>query len=248
MLPAMEPRAISTAFWGFIGPMTASRSLKIVVVSSVGILGLVLLVFFMGWIEKEDIDNLRALAVVPGIPLAAAILSEMTLRDGITHRTLLYPLLGPVPRPVLAIVRTLATGSLLAIFSAVALLFLHVLSGRGWNELGQEAAAALLGSLAYVSIFGLIHLISKRGFIICIALYGIFDHAIGMLPFAMSSIAPSHHLRFLGAAEETFGIPVVIDMPDPTLPGSILFLTATIAIAISATAFIFSRKSLAELC
>ena len=239
---------LQTAMWSFVGPLAASRALKIVVLSTIGALGIIFLGFGLGWIDKGAAGVLRGLVIVPGIPVGAAILAEMSLRDGITQRTLLYPLLGPVPRPTLAAVRTLGTAAILAIFIGISVLLLHVLSGQGWSELPQEILGIGLGSAAYVSTFGIIHLVNRRGFIICLALYGLFDHSIGMLPFALRTIAPSHHLRVLGAAEETFAIPIVLDMPAGTIPGSALFLLVMTVAALLVTGFLFSRKPLPELC
>jgi hypothetical protein len=89
---------------------------------------------------------------------------------------------------------------------------------------------------------------NRRGFIICLAIYGLFDHAIGMLPFALRTIAPSHHLRVLGGAEETFAIPIVLDMPEGTVPGSALFLLVMVVASLAVTGFLFARKPLPELC
>jgi hypothetical protein len=234
--------------WSFVGPLAASRALKIVVLATVGALGIIFLGFGLGWIDQGAAGLLRGFAVVPGIPVGAAILAEMSLRDGITQRTLLYPLLGPVPRPTLAVVRTLGTSVILATFVGISVILLHILSGRGWSDLPQELLGIALGSAAYVSLFGIIHLMNRRGFIICLAIYGLFDHAIGMLPFALRTIAPSHHLRVLGGAEETFAIPIVLDMPEGTVPGSALFLLVMVVASLAVTGFLFARKPLPELC
>lgn len=244
----MRDLHLHTALQSFVGPLAASRALKLVVLGTMGILGIVFVAYLLGWIDAHGAEELRALVIVPGIPIGAAILSEMALRDGITHRTLLYPLLGPAPRGSLAVIRTLGTAAVLAIFAALSVVLLHALPGRDWGKLPQELLGILLGSTAYVAAFGIIHLLSRRGFIICLTIYTLFDHAVGMLPFALRTIAPSHHLRVLGDAEETFSIPVVLDMPEGTLPGSTAFLLTLAVVALAVTALLFSRKPLAELC
>ncbi|MEZ4649812.1 MAG: hypothetical protein R3E97_13700 [Candidatus Eisenbacteria bacterium] len=239
---------METALWSFVGPLAASRALKIVVLGTIGVLGLIFLGYALHLIDGDALGAFRGFAIVPGIPVGAAILAEMALRDGMTQRTLLYPLLGPVPRSTLAVVRTLGTAAILAIFVLIAVLVIHVLSGEGWSDLPQEALGIVLGSAAYISAFGVVHLVNRRGFVVCLAIYGLFDHAVGMLPFALRTIAPSHHLRVLGGAQDTFAIPIVLDMPEGTVFGSTLFLVVMTVLALAVTGLLFSRKPLPELC
>jgi len=243
-----KPNPVAIAFWSYLAPISSSRALKWIVLSVIGILGMTLIGFFTGIIEQEALADLRAVAIVPGLPVAAALLSEMALRDGITHRTLLYPILGPVSRTTLAIIRTTATALILSAFALSTLIVLHVLSGRSWTNLPQELVAIVLGSFAYVCIFGLVHMWSKRGLVVALALFGIFDHSIGLLPFAIRKLSPSYYLRRLGDVEETLQIPIAIDMEDASMIESALILLLIAAVAMAITAFLFRRKPLGELC
>lgn len=186
--------------------------------------------------------------ILPGLPVGAALLAEMALRDGITQKTLLYVLLGPVSRPWLAVVRTLTTGLVLAAAIASGLVVLHTLRGRSWEQLPLEMAATVLGALVYTSLFGVVHLVTRRGLVTCLALYGVFDQVIGRLPFSLRLIAPSYHLGVLTNVEDTFQIPVLVSAASSSEWSSALALLVITTVGLATSAFLFSRKPLGELC
>jgi len=134
---ANTPNLISIAFWTYVIPMTATRAMRIGLgLFFVFVISIVVL-YMSGFVPKEFIDTaligLRHFLVMAGLPVAAVLLSEIPVRDGITHRTLLYPLLGPVPRVTLSIVRLLATGTILAIgFGVAAVPDTDNTQGRSW--------------------------------------------------------------------------------------------------------------------
>ncbi|MCA9727584.1 MAG: hypothetical protein R3E12_00090 [Candidatus Eisenbacteria bacterium] len=240
--------AIRIASAGFWGPVTAARALRRLLVLASGFLALIVVLSVLNILSRGELRDLRELTVVPGIPLAAALLSEMALRDGITQRTLLYALLGPAPRTVLAGTRTVLTAVLLAVGSATLLTVFHLLLRASFASWAQDMLAAAVGSLAYVALFGVLHLLTKRGLIASLALFATFDWAIGMLPFSIRLLSPSYHLRVLGKAPHAFPIPVFTEAAksNPFLATVVLVLVA--AIAIYMTGRLFARKNLPELC
>src|SRR5690606_4970097 len=139
------------------------------------------------------------------------------------------------------------TAMLLAVGIAFLELVLHLLLGRG-DGLSQRLLASVVGSIAYVGIFGWIHLLTRRGAIASLALYATFDHAVGMLPFSIRMIAPSYHLRVLGDAQRAFPIPFLGEPAKSTPWLATLVLLAIGALAIFLTARLFARKNLPELC
>jgi hypothetical protein len=228
--------------------MASARAIKIAMVGSIIFLGCVVIGNVVGWLSGSDLAQTRHFAVIPGIPVAAALMAEMALRDGITHRTLLYPLLGPVPRRVLAVVRTVLTGLVLGTCASVLVLVIHVLEKRAWGGLPEELLAIYLGALAYTALFGIVHLLTHRGLIASLAIYAIFDHPIGRLPFSLRNIAPSFHVRVLGDLESSFRIPVIMDLGKASNLESSLVLIVLTVIATGLVAFLFTRKNLGELC
>ena len=241
-------RHVRIAFWSYLAPMASARGLRIVLALSVAFLGAILAGRAAGIVTPETLAGIRAFVFVPGLPLFALLLAEMALRDGITHRTLLYPLLGPVPRTTMAVVRTLATGLLLFAILAGILLVLRLVGQLGWAGWPRELVAVFFGGLAYAAIFSLIHLLSKRGLIIGLAVFAVLDYPIGRLPFSLRGISPSYHLRVLADQIDTLSLPIEISLPDPSVIGSVLALAIFLAAGTSLTAFFFARKNLADLC
>ena len=245
-------REISIAFWTYVTPMAATRAVRIGLVLFAAALGGLILLFVSGIFS----DSLRAGAllatrrglVTVGLPVAAAVLSEVSLRDGIQHRTLLYPLLGPVPRVTLALVRTLVTAVVLAVAMVVLLLLVGVLLGDLQGFLSREAAAVALGAAAYVGLFGFLHLVLRRGLIGGLALLFLIDLPLGKVPFAIRNLSPSYHVGVIARQGDEFVLPIQLALPDSSPVFSSVVLVLIAAVTVAATAFVFRRKNLGEIC
>ncbi len=191
---------------------------------------------------------LRGSVIVPGVPLAAVLVSEMALREGITHRTLLYPLLGPVSRPMTAVVRTIATGLLLALGTSLFLVLVVALDGEPWTAVPRDLAAILCGSLAYTALFGFLHLVSRRGLVVGLVVYFLGDQPLAQLPFLLRRLSPSYHLSVMADRVIEMRLPVSFPPPEPHKFASGLVLVAVAAALTALTAWLFRRKALGELC
>jgi hypothetical protein len=178
----------------------------------------------------------------------AILLSEIPLRDGIRHRTLLYPLLGPVPRVTLAVVRTLATAVLLAAAASVLTVAVRLLQGQVTALLGRELLAVWLGAGAYIALFGVVNLVTRRGLIAGLAIYGLLDESLGRLPFALRNLSPSYHMRVLADQEIEITLPIALTPPPSSLVVSCIVLVALTAACTAIVAVLFNRKRLAGLC
>jgi hypothetical protein len=172
----------------------------------------------------------------------------MPLRDGIRQRTLLYQLLGPAPRPVLAVVRTLMTSTLLAAGACALMLATRILGGAGLADYPRETLAMVLGSFAYTGLFGLIHMIGRRGLIAGLAFYFIFDQPLGQLPFTLRRFSPSYHVSVLADRVIDMHLPVPVTAPEPSFLVSAIVLVVIAVVTTGAAAVLFTRKSLGELC
>ncbi len=240
------------AYRAYLAPMLATRGFKLSIIFGFVYIGLAGLAMVLGEIAPGmfagALESIRISLIVPGIPVAAILFGEMPLRDGIRQRTLLYQLLGPVPRPVLAAVRTLMTAGLLAAGACVLMLATRVLSGAGLENYGREIWAIVLGAVAYTGIFGLIHVANRRGLIGGLAFYFVFDQSLGQLPFALRRLSPSYHLSVLADRVIDFHFPVSVTPPEPSMLVSSMVLAAIGAVTLVATAILFTRKSLGDLC
>ena len=246
-----RPHAISTAFWTYVIPMTATRAMRIGLVLFVLFIATVVLLFMSGfvlpWLGATALVGMRHFLVMVGVPVGAVLLSEMPIRDGIAHRTLLYPLLGPVPRATLALVRIVVTGAVLALAVGGALVLVRLLLRDGFVFLPRELLAVTLGAFAYVAVFGLVHLFSRRGLIIGIVVFFVFDAPLGRIPFSLRNISPSYHVGVVANQQENMELPISFGLPETSVILSALILLAIAIVFIVATAVGFTRKNLADL-
>lgn len=222
-----------------------------VILFGVALIGIVL-AFVSGILSRdfvvESLRGMRHFIVMVGVPVGAVLLSEIPVRDGITHRTLLYPLLGPVPRTTLAVVRVVVTAAVLAVGAAVLLLLIRLLLRDPLGELPREWLSVALGSFAYVTFFGLIHLFNRRGLITGLAILFLFDIPLGRLPFTLRNISPSYHVGVIGGQQENMQLPVSFGMPETSVLMSSLILIAIACVFGAAIAVGFKRKDLGGLC
>lgn len=247
-----RPHPISTAFWTYVIPMVATRAMRI----GIGLCALFVLaafaVFASGKVSQdfmfEALSSMRHFLVMVGVPVGAVLLSEIPIRDGITHRTLLYPLLGPVPRTTIAVVRMVTTGAVLALGASLLLLLIRALLRDGFDFFPRELLAVTLGSFAYITLFGLIHLFNRRGLIAGLAILIIFDFPLGRVPFTLRNISPSYHVGVISAQAETMQLPISFGAPATSLTTSIVVLLVMSIVLGTAIAVVFKRKKLGDLC
>lgn len=241
-------RGIKIVFWSFLAQLAPARSVKLFLGISVLLVLGVFGGYSSGLIPRDLFESLHQSIIVFGIPLFATLFSELALRDGMVNRTLLYPLLGPASRRQIAVVRTLATGLLLFIGCGLLVTIIRYICEVPWNSYPREIGAILLASLVYVSIAGLIHLFTSKGLITSLVVFSIFDHPIGRLPFAIRNLAPSYHTRVLTDQLDTYSLPISMDISHTPAAGAAAYLILLTVIVISATAFVFNRKNLGNLC
>jgi hypothetical protein len=246
-----RPHAISTAFWTYVIPMTATRAMRVGVVFFVLFVATVVLLFMSGfllsWLGTTALVGMRHFLVMVGVPVGAVLLSEMPIRDGIEHRTLLYPLLGPVPRATLAWVRIVVTGAILVLAVGGALVLIRLLLRDGFDLMPRELLAVTLGAFAYVGLFGLVHLVSRRGLIIGIVFFFMFDAPLGRVPLSFRNLSPSYHVGVIANQRESMELPISFGQPDASVILSVAVLLAMAVVFIAATVAGFTRKNLVDL-
>jgi hypothetical protein len=249
---ANNPHPISTAFWTYVIPMTGTRAMRIGLVLFVVFVAIILLLFMGGLLASgfvtDALYGMRHFLVMVALPAAAILMSEIPIRDGITHRTLLYPLLGPVPRTTLALVRVVVTGAVLAVGTGALLVLIRILLRDGFDFLPRELLAITLGAFTYVSLFGLVHLYARRGLITGVAILFFLDLPLGRLPFSLRNISLSYHVGVISGQEENMQLPVMLGMPATSVTVSTLILLAAAVVFCAAVAIGFKHKRLGELC
>lgn len=246
------PHPIAIAFWTYVVPMTSTRAMRIGLVLFVGLVAVTILLFTSGLVSPGFVEyalyGMRHFLVMLAVPVGAVLLAEIPIRDGISHRTLLYPLLGPVPRTTLAMVRTVVTGAVLAIASGALLFLIRLLLGDGLGFFPRELLAVALGSFAYVALFSLVHLFARRGLVVGIAVLFLFDLPIGKVPFSLRNVSLSYHVGVIANQQENLQLPIVFRMPESSVVVSSLILAGIAALLLAAVAYGFKRKNLGDLC
>jgi hypothetical protein len=251
------PHPVSIAFWTYVTPMVATRAFRVGLLAFLGFVGLIVVLFTGGflasWFTTHALVGVRHFLITVGLPIGAILLSEMALRDGISQRTLLYPLLGPVDRATLAVVRTLVSGLLLGVSIALLLVLIRVLLKDSGEFLFREAGAVLLGALAFTGLFGLFHLVGRRALIAALAYLFILDVPLGQIPLNLRTVSLSYHVGVISNQQEDMalnfgGLNLALPGPEPSVSLAVVVLVAVTIATVAFTAWAFRRKSLGELC
>ncbi len=200
-----------------------------------------------GWLTRQTLDNLAGWLLLPGVPLAALVMAELPLRDGLTQRTLLYSLLGPASRATLVVARSVVIAAVVLLALGVLVVVLRVVAGS-IDRLGADLPALLLASLCYVGLFGLLHLLTRRGLILGLALIALGDMPLAGVPYAIRLFAPAMHVQNLASPEAVDPLAGGL-IPTTTSPlvSALVLLVATV-LTTGVTAWRFSRMNLEELC
>jgi hypothetical protein len=243
----MSSSAVFVAARTLLATLWASRASKLLLGSGVVLLAVVAVGSRANWIDPGTAYGIRTTLVVPGLPVVAVAVAELPLRDGLSQRTLLYPLLGPVSRSVLCLVRTAVAALVLCLGMSALVLLLRPFSYTPTEGLGRELAAVALGSVCYVGLFGLLHLLSKHGLVAGLGV-AFADYMLGKVPFAMRGFAPAAHLANLAdiSLVDTYGLP--LSQSPIALGTSIGVLCLVGLVGAALTAWRFARIDLAELC
>lgn len=245
-------RQAEIALWTYLIPLASTRAFRIgflITLLFLGMLGISVLLRSVSEVFASfSLQGLGAWIIVPGVPLFAILLSEMPIRDGIRQRTLLYPLLGPASRNMLALVRTGATVVLLAAGASAMVILIRVLYGSGLGPLPAELLGIWLGAAVYVPLFGVFHLITRWGLIAGLIFYALME-LLARLPFELRNLSPAFHVRVLSdQVVEIENLPIPIQAPPTSMVISVIVLLVLAAVLAGAGGFLFARKDVGELC
>lgn len=137
-------------------------------------------VFAVGLLWKHLAGNVAAdvsygqLASAIGfrvLALSAAVFASMVISQEVEQRTITYLLTRPVPRPALIFARSLAAATATALVGGLAVLASALaVHGAGFMQAQvlRDMGVALLGALAYTSLFVLVSLLVSKSLIYCL--------------------------------------------------------------------------------
>jgi hypothetical protein len=146
------------------------------------------------------------------------------------------------------VVRTAATAALLGAGVAFFVVLLALFPGARGGNLPRDVLAAFLGAGAYIGLFGFAQLVWRRGAIVCLAFLILYDIPLGRIPLALRSLSPSHHVQVVMGRDVGQMIPIPLSPPPASLTVSILVLLGIAVVSALATAHVFSRRNLGEIC
>lgn len=140
------------------------------------------------------------------LPLAALLFASSLVQDDVEEQTLTYFLIRPIPRWAIYVAKVigavLVTSTLAALFTAATLAAIRWgVDGYGPAELAREAgvlaATSSLAMLAYISIFGLLGLVTKRVLVLGVGYVVLFEGIVSNIPFLVRYGTVLFHVRVL---------------------------------------------------
>ena len=183
---------------------------------------------------------LDTLVVRTVMPLVALVLGAAALGSELEDGTAIFILTKPIPRWMTFLAKVLvAAGLTVALIVPTILLTGVLVAGASGTALASTlafAAAAVLGSLAYVSIFAALSILTSRALVLGLAYVLIWE---GVLAGLLEGT------RFLSIRQATLGVAAALGA-DPQI-GEPLDATVSLAVLVTATvaAFIIGSWRLA---
>jgi ABC-2 type transport system permease protein len=187
------------------------------------------------------------------VPLTALLFASSLVQDDLEEQTLTYFLIRPVPRWAIYVAKAvgavLTTSALAAIFTTATVAAIRWgVHDFGPEELAREAgllaATSTLAMLAYINIFGLLGLLTKRVLVAGVGYVIFFEGVVSNIPFLIRYATVLFHVRVL--AVNWLGLdgrPWSIDPETaPTASTSLACLVGTSVLFLTLGAWLFAAR------
>lgn len=169
-------------------------------------------------------------------------------------RTLIYLLITPIPRPLVYLMKYLATVGLVSAWCGLTLGLLCLLAGEpGRSTFPVFFSAALLGAVAYSGLFLMLGAAFRHGTIISLAYWFFLEVLFGNMPGIIKRVSVAYYARcMIYDAGTDFRIgPLTRVAREMFLPVSgrtaTIALSCAIAALLAAGLFVFSRREYRDL-
>lgn len=205
--------------------------------------------------DPDDVALALLHALLPQavVPLAALLFASGLVRDDVEEQTLTYFLIRPIPRRSIYVAKALGavivTSVLAATFATTAAAAIRLGVGDyGAADLTREgavlAATSTLAMLAYVAIFGLLGLLTRRVLVAGVGYVVVFEGFVSNVPFLVRRATVLFHvrvltIRWLGLDPETWAIDPATA---PSATTSLICLAGASAAFLALGAWIFSAR------
>lgn len=203
------------------------------------VLGGPLLVAVMRWGFGVSTDPLGQLVLVYLVPLMALAYGAGVLREEVEDQTLTYGFTRPVDRAALYVARLIAAAGpvVLATVPAVAL------AADGPGHAGRLVGAAVLGTAAYVSVFGLCGLLMRRPTWLGLGIVLVWEQGLQSVPGWLSAVTLRTHLRTIGQLDLPSGVPFLgTGGAGPVWVSVVVSVVVTAAAVVGAGAIVRRRE------
>jgi ABC-2 type transport system permease protein len=164
--------------------------------------------YYNGDMEPDQIEFSLIFMFIPHalVPLAALLFAAGMIQDEVEEQTLTYILVRPIPRPLVYLIKLLATlfvsAVLVDVMLGVTLAAIYWGSDRFLGEIMPNrflwmAAALDLALLAYCGVFGLLGLLLKRTLVWGVTYILIFEGVIANIPYQVRKATVMLYYRVL---------------------------------------------------
>ena len=206
----------------------------------VWVIAVPVLIAIMRFIFDVPHDALGQLMLIFLVPLMSLAFGGGVLREEVEDQTLTYGFTRPVDRAALFGARLVAAIGpvLIAILPALAL------AADGFEDGARSLAAAVLGTLAHASLFGLLGLLIKRPTWLGLAYVLVWEQALQGVPGWLSSLTLRSHLRNLAELSQPSSFPMVSASGPGPWWVSVLVLVGLIAVCVTLSGVIVRRREL----
>jgi ABC-2 type transport system permease protein len=157
--------------------------------------------------EPEEGESVLIQGLIPQalVPLTALLFATGMVQDDVEDQTLTYLLIRPIPRALIYLVKLAATwlviSLLAAVFTGATLVAIHgglEASAEGLlGRAGVLSGSFALGLLSYVSLFGLLGLLTRRAAVLGVGYIVILEGVIANIDFVLRRATVMYYLRTL---------------------------------------------------
>jgi ABC-2 type transport system permease protein len=187
------------------------------------------------------------------VPLTALLFASSLVQDDVEEQTLTYFLIRPIPRWSIYVAKVagavLTTSVLAALFTTatVAAIWWGV-DDFGAEDMIRDAglltATSTLAMLAYISIFSLLSLMTKRVLVVGVGYVVLFEGIVSNIPFLFRYATVRFHVRVLEVRWLGLdGQPWSIDLETaPTASTSLACLAGASAVFLGLGAWLFAAR------
>lgn len=187
------------------------------------------------------------------MPITALLFASGMVQDDVEEQTMTYVMIRPIPRWAIYLAKAAATFLVsfvrAAFFTILTLAVVHLGTGTNLTDLTLKRGPIVLGLLAlalaaYVAIFGLLSLVTRRTLVIGAIYIVVFEGALAYIDFAFRNATVMYHIRVLSVRwlEIPAGYYAIDPETAPAVSTSLIVLGSVTTVVLFLGAWIFSIR------